>query len=465
MFLAEKSKTTKTVIFVIALNLAASLGVSAQESNVDPVVDKALKDSASVHEDVGDKIVFNDDSLKELISDGKKNEYAVPQGKSPYDVKPAKEIAQSKTQSEAQKAVPAMAKSAPQPVATKAPRPADSTAVADSKSVKTESKPVAATKDPYVISQEEQDYLNRVKQEKKAEENNGGKKPLYIPAPTESGEERYPGFAMERDSSKVVSKKMAPGDSATVKMCFGAGLQVVFDDDITTDIQRAILDDNLFFSAVEMENKRGVYVHMTKPIQDGYHWESALRLVRKSDDKAYLINLVGVSCPKKGSIPFPKILYIRDHFGRLNENSKVMSPEDTIIYYTDGLPRVNRDRIRVPDMVASSSSNWVVFSVEVQYPEASQKTTVPQFRVLDNLQVNLLDSKIEYLPLHSKKATEKRGVPTLRFRLMVNINKDYIVAKRFIHLIFLDKEAGHHQYVRIDTLPYLISLQQRGFDL
>lgn len=322
-----------------------------------------------------------------------------------------------------------------------------------------------------VLSEEESEMIRMWEQEQalKDSKNNSSdedikeSKAIYIPAPVEAMDPD--GILLERDSSKVVTKRMGANDSMNIKICYNSGLSIAFDDDIEDTLQRVILDDRIFFDAQEFENQRGVYIRLKRPIPDGKNWESAIRLVRQSDDKTYLFNLIGLPCPPQGLTPFPKVLYIRDHYGLLSHSSKILTPEDTIISLSKGLPRIQKNRIRFYDMVASSSSNWVVFGVEVQYPNASNKKTIPKMIVLDNHQIQTIGSKLEYLPLHSEKATEVRGVPTLRFKLSININKNYVLKSRYIHVMFLDEESGHYQYIRIDSLNYYLSLIRRGFEL
>lgn len=321
-----------------------------------------------------------------------------------------------------------------------------------------------------IISKEEEEMLQmwekeQLKKNKKDEVSSAVKstrKPIYVPAPVEDFDQDS--VFLERDSSKIVTKRMNHMDAVSIRMCFSAGLNIVLDADIQDEFQRIILDDKIFFDAQEMDNKRGAYVRLKKPVPDGKHWESAIRLIRKSDDKIYLINLIGLPCPSYGMTPFPKVLVLKDHVGLINANNKVLTPEDTIISMSKGLPRIQKNRIRIYDMVASSGSNWVVFGVEVQYPNGG-KTSMPKMVMLDNLQISQIPSKLEYLPVHSQKATDSRGISTLRFKLSVNINKNYVLKSRYLHAMFLDEEVGHYQYVRVDTLPYFLSLIRRGFEL
>lgn len=289
---------------------------------------------------------------------------------------------------------------------------------------------------------------------------------VYSPAPTRDKSED--GYVIERDSTKVITKKMSVTDSLNLKICFNAGVQITLDEDISTALQTIILDDKIFFDAMPFDNNRGAYIRLKQPVPPGMYWESSIRMVRKLDDKSYLINLYALPCPE-GPYPFPKIVYLKEKYSVLNKHTKVMTPEDTIISMSDGLPRVQRNRIRVYDMVASSGSDWVVFGVEIQFPSRKAKgfdaDLSKYFKVLDNLQINGLGNRVEYLPLQSEKATQSRGVPTMRFKVMVNIDKTYILNNKYIHMMFVDKEEGHYQYVRVDTLPYFLSLKKRGFEL
>ena len=322
-------------------------------------------------------------------------------------------------------------------------------------------------KGPKVISTKEAELLKSLKKKEEKQEAKKAEKrnPIYIPAPVKSDKERSQGnWVIERDSSRILTKRIHTDDALTVKMCFNAGLNISLHKQVQGEFQRIIIDDKIYFDAADLENKRGAYIRLKKPVPQGKYWESALRLVTKKDDMTYLINLVGVPCPS-GLVPFPKVIYLLPKHAALAANSKVLTPEDTIIGVSKGLPRVQKNRIRLYDMVASSNAKWVVFGLEVQYLNNNSGKTSPKVKILDSLQVNQIMSKLEYLPLHSKKATAMRKVSTVRFRLSVNIDKDYILNKRYMHLVFLDEAAGHYQYIRVDVLPYFLSLKKRGFQL
>ena len=288
----------------------------------------------------------------------------------------------------------------------------------------------------------------------------------YEPAPTQSQEEKHEGFMADRDSSEVLRKKMSYTDALTVKMCYQNGLSIVLDDDITTEFQRVIIDDKLYFDAIDFDNHRWVYVKLKQPVPENRYWSSSIRLVRKDNDKTYLINLSGVHCPKEGN-PYPRVIYLQDKVAGISgKNSKIMTPEDTIIGLSEGFPRKNVNKINVYDMVARSGSEWVVFGVEVRLPEG-EKISPEKFmlRMIDNLQIYQVPTKIEFLPVQSEKASQAAGSSALRYKILVNVDKQYFIENRYLHLMLLDKKGEYYQYVRIDTLPYVLKLRERGFDI
>jgi hypothetical protein len=287
---------------------------------------------------------------------------------------------------------------------------------------------------------------------------------IYDPIPSQPGVKQN-GFYVERDSQSIITKRIGPKDAITVKMCIAYGVSITLDESIDTELQRIILDDKIFFDAQEFENKRGVYIRLLKPIPEGQRWDSAIRLVRKSDDKTYVVNLQAVACPD-GQIDFPKVVYLKEKFDILSSKvNDVMTPEDMIIQVSQGLSRKNIHQVNVYDMVASPGSDWVVFGIEIQPPEVLSKPEKVDFSALDNLQINKLNVKTEFLKLQSEKATELRGKKVYRYKVMMAIDKGYILKNRFIHLVYVNKETNHYQYIQVDTLQYFQSLKDRGFDL
>lgn len=288
---------------------------------------------------------------------------------------------------------------------------------------------------------------------------------VYVPAPV-IDQASQNGYLTERDSTKIVNVKLSQNDVLNVNVCYSAGVQVALDDSLGGEkFQRTIIDDADYFEAKEFSNKRGVYFKLKEPIQPGFYWESALRLVSENNDRAYLINLLGVPCPE-GPNPFPKIYYIGAYTEKIGgSNTAVMTPEDMIITASEGLPRRSQNAIRVYDMVATAGSRHMVFGVEIQYPKVVPEKEQLLMKVLDNLQTSIKKSNMIPLALPSAKASEHYGVPTLRFNLVVNIDKDYIINRRYIYLMVLSKATNHYQYKQIDLLPYFQSLKKRGFKL
>lgn len=295
-------------------------------------------------------------------------------------------------------------------------------------------------------------------------ESSGGNK-IYRPAPVVDQAEQN-GYLIERDSTKIVNVKMSQSDTLNVKVCYSAGVSIALDDSLNGEsFQRVIIDDSDYFEAKEFDNKRGTHFRLKEPIQPGFYWESALRLTLESNDRVFLINLLGVPCPD-GPNPFPKVYYIGSYTEKLGGiNTSVMTPEDTIIQASEGLPRKSQNVIRVYDMVTSAGSNYAVFGVEIQYHKTVPEKEQLLMKVLDNYQTTVKKSNMVPLKLQSEKASENYGVPTLRFNLIVNIDKDYIINRRYIYLMVLSKATNHYQYQQIDLLPYFMSLKKRGFKL
>lgn len=302
--------------------------------------------------------------------------------------------------------------------------------------------------------------------------------PIYKPSPVQyeksspqNEESVRKSTIMERDSQLILHKFLSYRDALTVKICFKNALTLTFDDTIDTTISTVITDDTLFIGAKETENKRGAIVHLKQEVPQGQYWESAIRLVRKSDDKTYLINLIALPCPTDELIPFPRVVYLKDkdsYQKTINKNSQLTTPEDNIINKSMGLPRIQKKRITFYDMVANSGSDWVVFGVEVQIPENDKEKidlSKYKFVFLDNFQINTVDSRIEYMPIPSAKITEMRGISTFRFNAKVNINKEYIMNSRYLYFMLVDSDEKHYQYLKIDTLPYFKSLRSRGMEL
>lgn len=290
---------------------------------------------------------------------------------------------------------------------------------------------------------------------------------LYSPVDAESQLEKHDGFVVERDSSKIVKKKLAITDTLNIKLCYSAGVSVILDEDIQTEFQRIVLDDKMFFDALNYENNRGVYIRLKQPIDEGRFWESAIRLVRKDNDKEYVINLVGISCPK-GMNPFPKVYYLQDKYPLITgKNTKIQTPEDTIIELSKGYPRKNVVKAEVYDLIARSGSDWAVVGIQLELDssETISSESPFAFKILDNLQISEIPTKIEHLPLQSKKASDSLGKSMARYKLTLNLNKQYFSENRYFYIMVINEKEEYHQYIKVDSLPYILSLRKRGFDI
>ena len=361
------------------------------------------------------------------------------------------------------------------------------TEIKENKTEKTteDKKTVMVEKNVNKLSKEETEMLKRrfqslvkpIKDRPDLLENESASK-VYDPAPVhyrktplQKEESVRESFQLERDSQLILHQYISYKDAFTVQICYTNGLSLTFDDTVETTIQSAIADDQDYLGAIVAENKRGAYIHLKQPVPEGSYWETAVRLVRKSDDKTYLINVIARSCPKAELNPFPRVIYLKDKDNSqpvIGRKNNVNTPQDKILNLSSGFPKTNSKRVRVYDMVASSGSEWVVFGIEIQMPNGVKETkdlSKLQFFFLDNFQINDISAKIEFLPIPSEVRTKYVGVSTLRFKATVNINKQYIMNDRYLHFMLLDQDEKSYQYTRIDVLPYFKSLIKRGMDL
>tara|TARA_Y100000034_G_scaffold135464_2_gene207489 strand:+ start:2339 stop:3547 length:1209 start_codon:yes stop_codon:yes gene_type:complete len=312
------------------------------------------------------------------------------------------------------------------------------------------------------LSEEEMEILKEMQREKEIKE--GKKKvPVYMPSPIQEKQLKTKNYRIERDSSRIQTVYMSPFDATDVKTCFfGGGLTIILGDSIDTQIQDAILDDNIYFSSKIFKNKKSIYIRQKKELSKGETWETALRLVREDNDKAYLINIFAEACPS-GPYPYKKVIYIEDKNPAIHAQSNYYTPEDRIIAETKGLPRLQKNKVKINDMLYSAGSEWAIFSLEL-LPKGST-TPKPVFKVLDNLQVVKLDSVTDFLEIHSEKASKMYGQRAYRYRIKININKEYMKSHQYIYILMVDEENGHYQNIPVNTLNFYNYLKERGFKI
>jgi len=291
---------------------------------------------------------------------------------------------------------------------------------------------------------------------------------IYTPSPTGTGI-NSPGFSVDRDSTAILRKSVSVNDSVNIDMCIAYGAAISLDESIKTTLGRVTITDDRYFKFVETPNKRGVYVSLTKPVPKDGIWLSSLMLYRKDNDLIYLINLRGRPCPD-GLINFPKVVYLsekKDRNSRLDDKYKmadaeILTPEDTIISVSKGFDRTNDYEAVVYDMVASAGSSVVTMGVEIQ---SITDPSDAEFRVLDFHQVTPLKTSSRFLELQSKKASEQRNQKVQRFNLTIEINKDYMLRRRYIYLMYINNKKKNYEYMMVDTAKFMKSLKDREFDL
>nr|BFD64831.1 hypothetical protein BdHM001_35120 [Bdellovibrio sp. HM001] len=334
-------------------------------------------------------------------------------------------------------------------------------------SSETEKKLLAQYAKNHVVDGDKAEVAKTELAEKEAKPN---KKLKYSPSPTGKGLKR-PGIHVERDSANIVSITVGVEDAVTLQMCIAHGVSIHFDESIKSNIQRVNADDDKYFRFEKYDNNRGVYVRLVKEIPSGGMWESALRLIRKDDDKAYLVNLVGVPCPE-GLIRFPKVVYLKNRMIRTDRlddrlklsDNEILTPQDTIIMMSKGYKETNEFNASVYDMVASGGASVVSMGVEL---ETGLSHDDFEFKVLDYFQVHQIKTTSRYLDLQSQVITNlsKEGKKYKRFNLTVSVNKDYILRKRYLWLMVLNHKTKSYEYRIIDLIEYFKDLKDREFEL
>lgn len=271
--------------------------------------------------------------------------------------------------------------------------------------------------------------------------------------------------AINRDDPGIVTRYVTTKDSVTIEMCFSAGVTISLDDDTKETIQSADLDDNLYFSRALFKNGRSVYVRMIKELDSkADFWESSIRIMRASDDKIYLVNLVALRCTDDTSA-FPKVVYLKDKPDVVAPSGSLLSPEDKVIRETKGYPRRNNDKVMIADMVTTSGSQSIYLALEVQPEVALKNGAHLRFAVLDNFELSNISFKREWLKESTKKATKERGRQAIRYNLAIDVNKDYITKSRFINLLVINEQTKHYQKIRVDLLKRFYGLKELGLDL
>lgn len=291
---------------------------------------------------------------------------------------------------------------------------------------------------------------------------------IYTPSPVGQGVTR-PGFAVNRDSTSIVTYPVSVYDAVNIYTCVADGVGINLDESIKSKFQDVFTGDDKYFTYRVQNNRRGVFVRLKRPVPEGGSWVSSLRLYRDEDDKAYIINLIGVPCPAD-ILRFPKQVYLTEKINRAARlddklklaDNEVLTPEDTIIAASNGFDSTDIYKIQVYDMVASSGAKAITLGVEL---DSLTDQDDGEFKVLDYHQITQIKTEFRYLDLQSKKASGIRGKKVQRFNLTVRVDKDYILGRKYIYLMYINKKKKNYEYVRIDLAQYMKSLKDRGFDL
>lgn len=115
---------------------------------------------------------------------------------------------------------------------------------------------------------------------------------------------------VDKKSKEYANVKITAGeDSLSVGVCSNEGVQITLSEQVVTTISNVINDSPTLFTVTSMENSRGVYVTVTDKVKASGGAKSTLRLVRRDDDKTYLINLSSEDCSKTNS-SFAKVISI-----------------------------------------------------------------------------------------------------------------------------------------------------------
>jgi len=271
---------------------------------------------------------------------------------------------------------------------------------------------------------------------------------------------------VSRDDNSIEVVSLSVNDSLSVKICMG-GISLKFHDTVNTEIQDVILDDVTFFSSQVFQNKKGVYIKLNKPIPKGTVWEASARIVRSDNDKEYLINLIANPCPQtaRERAEYKRVIYIKERDNIITQYSKILTPEDTILENSLGFPRKKSDRVRIYDIVANAGSDHIIFGLEIRPEQEIKKPDNVALIVLNDKQVNKIKTTVRYLETPSEVVTRRNGLQTLRYQMVVNVDKKYVTTNRFIYLMYLNLETKHYQYFKVDIKYHFDRLKKNGWNL
>ena len=272
-----------------------------------------------------------------------------------------------------------------------------------------------------------------------------------------------------RDTDQIITLNMSTNDAIDANICFQSPIRILLGNSITDSISQAISDDPNSIDAAVLKDERSIFVLMKKEMKaEGSIYRTRVRIIRKSDNRSYIINLNAQACPGAGRFGFPSELIIEERSqSSADENDRIRTPEDLILGLTNGLPRKNlENQIELYGGAMSPGSDYAMIAVSVKIGNTTRGNFYPQFYVLDSLQSRVLGMQEPiYLEKESRAVTERIGHPILRFNLFLKINKKYIIERDSIHLIMIENGEKYYQKVRIPTSALRDRLINYGYDL
>lgn len=278
-----------------------------------------------------------------------------------------------------------------------------------------------------------------------------------------------PNMTVYRDDNQIVTINMSTNDVVDANICAQSPIRILLGNTITDKISEALADDKASIDSMVLDDKRSAFVMMKKEmLKENRVYRTRVRIIRKSDNRSYIINLNAQACPASGRFGFPSEIIIEEKpVANPNENMKISTPEDLILEITNGFPRKNHEnQIEVYGGAMSAGSDYIMIAFNVKIGNTTRSKLYPQFYVLDSLQSRIVEMQAPiYLEQQSRAVSERVGHPIMRFKMFLNINKKYIVERDSIYLVMIENGENYYQKIRIPTSELREKLINRGSDL
>jgi hypothetical protein len=272
-----------------------------------------------------------------------------------------------------------------------------------------------------------------------------------------------------RDNDQIVTVSMSTSDVIDTNICFQSPVRILLGNTITDSIFQAVADDPVSIDAKVLKDERSVFVMMKKEMRkENKIYRTRIRIIRKSDNRSYLININAQACPSSGRFGFPSEIIIEEKLaGSSSDNNKIKTPEDLILDITNGFPRKNHEnQIELYGGIMSAGADYCMIAINVKVGNTTREKFYPQFYVLDSLQGRVVEMQEPiFLDKESKAVTDRVKHPILRFNLFLKINKRYIVERDSIHLVMIENGEKYYQKVRIPMSALRERLINHGYDL